>query len=57
MSYSDCTSYFKGVYNVYNVFNVSYYIYKYNLFFYVIYLLLVKRSYLEAFFIIYNLFR
>ena len=54
MSYSDWTSYFKGVYNIANI---SYYLYKYNLFFYVIYLLLVKRSYIEAFFIIYNLFR
>ncbi len=54
MSYSDWSSYFNGMYNV---FSVSYYLYKYNLLFYVIYLLLVKRSYLEAFFIIYNLFR
>jgi hypothetical protein len=54
MSYTELSSYFKGAYNI---FNVSYYLYKYNLLFYVIYLLLVKRSYLEAFFIIYNLFR
>lgn len=47
-----------GYFNTaYNISNISYYIYKYNLFFYVIYLIIVKRSYLEAFFIIYNLFR
>lgn len=43
--------------DVYNVFNTTYYIYKYNLFFYIIYLVLVKRSYIEVIFIIYNLFR
>ena len=42
---------------VYGVSNVSYFIYKYNLVFYVIYLLLIKRSYIEAFFIIYSHFR
>lgn len=43
--------------DVYNIFNITNYIYKYNLLFYIIYLILVKRSYIEAFFIIYNLLR
>ncbi len=49
------------IYDWYNsisfITNVSYMIYRYNLLFYIIYLILVKRSYVEAFFIIYNLFR
>lgn len=52
--YSDIQKYMNGIYNM---FTVSYYLYKYNLFFYIIYLLLIKRNYIEAFFIIYNLFR
>ena len=37
--------------------NISYMIYRYNLLFYVIYILVVKKNYVEAFFIIYNFFR
>ena len=49
------------IYELYNsvssVANISYMIYRYNLLFYVIYILVVKRNYIEAFFIIYNFFR
>jgi hypothetical protein len=52
---------FSKLYEWYNsitfIANISYMIYRYNLLFYVIYLLLIKRSYIEAFFIIYNFFR
>jgi len=40
----------------YNLLSLSYYIYKYNIVFYVVYLL-IQRNYIEAFFIIYNLIK
>ena len=55
MSYlNELNNYFNGENNIFSLFH---YLYKYNLLFYVIYLLIVKRSYIEAFFIIYNFFR
>jgi hypothetical protein len=49
------------IYKLYNSFTLTthilYFIYKYNIIFYVIYLLIIKRNYIEAFFIIYNLFK
>lgn len=52
--YTQICDYTRGIYSIASL---SYYIYKYNLVFYLIYLLLIKRSYVEAFIIIYNVFR
>ena len=54
---TDCLNINNYMNGIYNMFTVSYYLYKYNLFFYIVYLLLIRRNYIEAIFIIYNLFR
>ncbi len=50
--------YFKSTYDsLYQITNIGLYIYRYNLIFYIIYILLVKRNYIEAIFILYNLLK
>jgi hypothetical protein len=44
------------IFQSYNIINVTYYMYKYNFILYIIYVLLIKRNYIEALFLIYNLF-
>lgn len=50
--------YFKSTYEtIYQLTNIGLYLYRYNLVFYIIYILLVKRNYIEVVFILYNLFK
>ena len=50
--------YFKSTCDtIYQITNIGKCIYRYNLVFYIIYILLVKRNYIEAIFILYNLLK
>ena len=44
------------IFNNYNLIAFPYYIYKYNFIFYLIYVLLIKRNYIEALYLLYNFF-